>query len=142
MTITEYLLTIDADYDNPGTKIGVFIDHATPAQVRATNGLPYAIVEHLEEIPEIDLMGNQSVVGQTVDVSLFQEPGADGSTPDRKRMVAVWHKVMDAVHSVNANTYGRSFIALHRGPALEPVRDRQTKGLFASVRFRLVSARG
>lgn len=142
MTLEEYLLTIDADYEAPGGKIKVFFNPPTLEQIGSAGGLPYAMVEGLDENPRAELYGNQAVVDQVVDVALYQEPAADGTTPDRKKLFAVWHKVQDAVHNVNENTFGRSFVSFHRGPALEPRRDTETKGLFATVRFRLVSARG
>lgn len=142
MTIWHYLATIDADYTNPGVKLLAFEDRATTEQAASANGLPYAIVEHLDENERTAMYGNQAVVDQVIDVSLSQEANSDGTTPDRKHMFAVWNQVQDAVHGVTANTYGRTFISLHRVTALEPRYDRETKGLFASVRFRLSSARG
>lgn len=141
MTIFDYLATIDADYENPGTKLQAFVDHATPEEVQSAGGLPYAIVEHLDENPEVELYGHRQVIGQLVDVTLYQKPENNGVTPDRKKIIAVWHEVMAAVGSVDEHTYKRSFIEFSRMSALEPRRDRQTKGLFGSVRFRILFAR-
>ena len=143
MTLFEYLNTIPTDPRQPpgptNNPLKVFQQDPKPGQV----GLePWAFVAEAPGNVFHAFFGTSDLMSRLITVTLYQSPTAEGNTPNRAQMGAIWHAVADAVKFVDEDVGSNQFVALHRQTEQAPTFDPQTKGLFAAVRFRMLYFRG
>lgn len=114
----------------------------TEAEISAANGLPYARVHELGEMPVGEMYSNQEIYQSTVDVAIYQAPSSTGVMPSRENAMHLYYDLLDAVNEVDEHTYGQTLIAMHRDITFPPTYDEDSGGLRGLVRFRLLFPRG
>jgi len=114
----------------------------TQSQVDAAAGKPYVRVEEMEETIEEELYRHQIVIGQYVDVYIFQASLSNGTTPVRHTAMKLYFDLFNAPKYVNKHIYGQPLIACNVDVGLPPNFDKDSAGLAGMVRFRLLFPRG
>ena len=139
VTIFAYLNTIPTDPSKPigptNPPLRVFQDPPDPGLVGYD---PWAFVQEAPGTVANAFYGRHDLMSRLITVTLHQAPTAQGRTPNRTQMRAIWHLVADAVHCVDEDVGYNRFFELLRVAEQGPVYDPETKGLFAFVRFRLL----
>jgi hypothetical protein len=141
VTLYDYLLTIDADYDNPGTKVVVTTDEATDDMLDASTSTPLLVVRETSITPMHNFQTTQ-VFEKLIDVLIYQKAGTNAESPSKALVQAVWDAVLLAPLSVDENFYGEgSFIQLKYISGVSPHHDMRSGGVEAALRFSLHFAR-
>jgi hypothetical protein len=138
VTLYDYLGSLVVD----GSNLIWSFSPLAQSQLDAAAGKPYVRVEEMEETIEEDLYRNQIVIGQYVDVYIFQASSVVNVAPVRHTAMKLYFDLFNAPKFVNKHIYGQPLIACNVDVGLPPNYDKDSSGLAGMVRFRLLFPRG
>lgn len=143
MTLFEYLHTIPTEPLHPisETNPPLRVFKRPLADPKEVGYDPYAIVEENPGTIVRALFHGQAVMSRLITVSLYQEPTAEGKTPNSAQLIRVFNKVCEAPKYVDEDVVSEHFIELQHQAEIAPAYNPKTNGLFAAVRFRLLYLR-
>lgn len=136
-TLYDYLASLSVD----GQPLVWSFKPLSKSQLDAASGRPYVRVEEMGETPVLNMYDNVDVLESTIDVMIYQAPGANGRTPDRSSAMALYYDLHRAPSIVTSWLYGQQLIAMHRDIAMPPNYDDDSNGLSGMIRFRLLFPR-